>query len=105
MALDFTLTARRRRRACVASAIAAAFALGLTACGTPSAPGTTAKSSSDTPKKPSSPIELTILDGGGDLAGGGQAAIDAFVKANPDLVSKVNYQTAAATDVTGFVIE
>jgi putative spermidine/putrescine transport system substrate-binding protein len=53
------------------------------------------------PAKPSSPVKLTILDGGGDLKGGGQAAIEAFVKANPDLVSSVDYQTAAATDVTG----
>ena len=53
------------------------------------------------PAKPSSPIKLSILDGGGDLKGGGQASIDAFVKANPDLVSSVDYQTAAGTDVTG----
>lgn len=53
------------------------------------------------PVKPTSPIALTILDGGGDLAGGGQTAIEAFAKANPDLVKSVTYQTAAATDVTG----
>ena len=101
MALETSFTTRRQRRASLASAIVAMAAVGFSACGAPSAPGATTKSSSEGPKKPSSPIELTVLDGGGDLAGGGQAAIDAFVKANADLVSKVNYQTAAATDVTG----
>ncbi|MEU1514906.1 extracellular solute-binding protein [Streptomyces sp. NPDC005811] len=70
-----------------------------------SAPGRSSSSSSEslTPKKPAKPIVLTILDGGGDLTGGGKAAIDAFAKANPDLVSKVTYQTAAAPDVAGKV--
>lgn len=81
-------------------AIAVVAAVSLAACG---APG---KSSSDssgpvTPKKPSKPISLTVLDGGGDLTGGGKAATDAFVKANPDLVKGVTYQTAASTDVAG----
>lgn len=72
-----------------------------TACGAPTSAASSAATSQLTAVKPSSPIALTILDGGGDLKGGGQAAIDAFVKANPDLVSAVSYQTAAATDVTG----
>ncbi|MEV8066824.1 extracellular solute-binding protein [Streptomyces sp. NPDC085995] len=72
----------------------------LTGCGAPG-DGAAASSEAPTPKKPTKPIALTILDGGGDLAGGGQAAIDAFAKANPDLVSKVTYQTAAGTDVAG----
>jgi putative spermidine/putrescine transport system substrate-binding protein len=78
-------------------AVVAGFALVAAACGAPTdtGPGQT------TPQRPSSPISLTILDGGGDLKGGGQAAVDAFVKANPDLVSQVTYQTAAATDVAG----
>jgi len=73
----------------------------VTACGAPTSSAPAASSTQLTAVKPSSPIALTILDGGGDLKGGGQAAIDAFVKANPDLVSAVSYQTAAATDVTG----
>ncbi|WP_329537523.1 extracellular solute-binding protein (plasmid) [Streptomyces sp. NBC_01450] len=80
--------------------VAALTAVSLSGCG---APGESSSSSPETltPKKPTKPISLTVLDGGGDLTGGGKAAIDAFVKAHPDLVSKVTYQTAAATDVAG----
>ncbi|HEY0496751.1 MAG TPA: extracellular solute-binding protein [Kutzneria sp.] len=81
----------------VAAALAAAV---LSACGAPTGPSPAA-TSAITPAKPSSPLKLTVLDGGGDLKGGGQAAIEAFVKTNPDLVSSVDYQTAAGTDVTG----
>lgn len=82
----------------VAAALAAAV---LSACGAPTNPSSSTTTNVMTPAKPSSPLKLTILDGGGDLKGGGQAAIEAFVKANPDLVSSVDYQTAAGTDVTG----
>jgi putative spermidine/putrescine transport system substrate-binding protein len=83
----------------VAAVLAAAV---LSACGAPTSPAASSSSANAiTPAKPSSPITLTILDGGGDLKGGGQAAIEAFAKANPDLVKSVTYQTAAATDVTG----
>ncbi len=82
----------------VAAALTAAV---LSACGAPTNPSSSSATSTITPVKPSGPIKLTILDGGGDLKGGGQAAIEAFVQANPDLVSSVDYQTAAATDVTG----
>lgn len=91
---------RRRRTGLIVAATSVIVAIGLAGC---TAPGTPSDDSSATVKaaKPSKPITLTILDGGGDLAGGGQSAIDAFVKANPDLVSKVTYQTAGATDVAG----
>jgi putative spermidine/putrescine transport system substrate-binding protein len=87
----------------LAGVVAAVLAIALvSACGAPTGPSTSSTSAGAiTPEKPSSPLKLTILDGGGDLKGGGQAAIEAFVKANPDLVSSVDYQTAAATDVTG----
>lgn len=81
----------------VAAALTAAV---LSACGAPVNPSSSATNTM-TPDEPSGPVKLTILDGGGDLKGGGQAAIEAFVKANPDLVSSVDYQTAAGTDVTG----
>ncbi|NUR29831.1 MAG: extracellular solute-binding protein [Catenulispora sp.] len=71
------------------------------ACGAPKSASSSPAASTGAPEKPPKPISLTILDGGGDLKGGGQAAVDAFVKANPDLVSSVTYQTAAGTDVTG----
>lgn len=94
-------TKRVGRKIGIFASIVVVAALGLTACSAPNAPtaGSTAKPAKAS--KPSNPIQLTILDGGGDLKGGGQAAIDAFVKANPDLVSGVSYQTAAATDVGG----
>ena len=82
----------------VAAALIAAL---ISACGAPTNPSSATATSTIAPAKPSSPVKLTILDGGGDLKGGGQAAIEAFVKANPDLVSSVDYQTAAGTDVTG----
>ncbi|MGW5640684.1 extracellular solute-binding protein [Streptomyces sp. NPDC003832] len=89
-----------QHRAIAGALTAVLAAAALAGCG---APGSDTSSSAEdlTPKKPSKPIALTVLDGGGDLTGGGQAAIDAFVKDNPDLVSKVTYQTAAATDVAG----
>ena len=95
--------AARRTPAAVAVALVATLSAAmLSACGAPtSASSSSSAASTGAPVKPSSPIALTILDGGGDLKGGGQAAIEAFVKANPDLVSGVTYQTAAATDVTG----
>jgi len=49
---------------------------------------------------PSSPIALHLLDVSGDLSTN-KAAIDAFVKANPKLVSSVQYETGSATDVVG----
>ncbi len=73
----------------------------LSACGAPKSGSAASATATAAPVKPTKPIALTILDGGGDLKGGGKAAIDAFVKANPDLVSSVTYQTAAGTDVTG----
>jgi putative spermidine/putrescine transport system substrate-binding protein len=94
---------KARRYVVLVAASAAVVAAGaVAACGAPGKSSPKASSSTGfAPQKPDKPITLTILDGGGDLKGGGQAAIDAFVKANPDLVSSVTYQTAAATDVTG----
>lgn len=96
-----TLKPFRTSRALSAAAAAVLSTALISACGAPGSATSTASSSPLTPVKPTSPIALTILDGGGDLKGGGQAAIDEFVKENPDLVSSVTYQTAAATDVTG----
>jgi putative spermidine/putrescine transport system substrate-binding protein len=52
------------------------------------------------PRKPSKPVTLTVVDGAGDLDGGGRAAIDTFVEENPDLVSRVVYRTTASTGVS-----
>jgi putative spermidine/putrescine transport system substrate-binding protein len=92
----------RRLRFLAGAATAVIATVTVSACG---APGSSSSQSTSpaTPQKPAKPITLTVLDGGGDLKGGGQAAIDSFVKANPDLVKGVTYQTAAATDVAGKV--
>lgn len=98
------LKAFRASRVLTGAATALLSTALISACGAPTSATTSSSSSSpQTPVKPTTPIALTILDGGGDLKGGGQAAIAAFVKQNPDLVSSVTYQTAAATDVTGKV--
>lgn len=49
---------------------------------------------------PSSPVELHILDVSGDFTAQ-KPMIEAFAKANPNLVSKVDYETGSATDVVG----
>ena len=97
-----TLKPKAARIAAGAAAAVLCTAL-VSACGAPTSATSASSSSTSSPVKPTSPIALTILDGGGDLKGGGQAAIAQFVKDNPDLVSSVTYQTAAATDVTGKV--
>lgn len=81
-------------------AVLAVLAVAVTAgCGTPGKAVSNATPAAA--QKPARPVALTVLDGGGDLAGGGRQAIEAFVKANPDLVSSVTYQTAASADVAG----
>jgi putative spermidine/putrescine transport system substrate-binding protein len=51
---------------------------------------------------PSSPITLHILDVSGDLSQS-KSSIEAFAKANPDLVGGIQYETGSATDVVGKV--
>lgn len=87
------------RRLIIAAAVGATVAVAA-ACGAPTANVTAAPSS--VPKLPTSPITLNILDVSGDLLTS-KPAIQAFVAANPNLVSKVNYETGAPTDVAGKV--
>lgn len=88
---------------------AAALVVGMTAaaCGAPttnsSAGGSNsstagASSSAATPVQPKSPVTLNVVDVAGDLQES-QGMIDAFVKAHPNLVSKVNYTTATAPEL------
>src|SRR5689334_5637190 len=69
------------------------------ACGAPdsSAP---ANAPSTVPDKPSKPVELNILDVAGNLQLT-QGMIEEFQKANPDIVSKVNFTKATAPETTG----
>jgi putative spermidine/putrescine transport system substrate-binding protein len=81
-------------------ALAAAFALVASACTAPSAADKTAGTL--TPVKPSDPIDLTVLDGGGDLATNKQI-LENFKQAHPELVKSISYQTSSAPDATGKV--
>ncbi len=53
-----------------------------------------------TPRAPSKPIDMTILDGSGDLQVY-QAIYQDFAKAHPHLVDTIHFQTAASPDVLG----
>ncbi|GHH81925.1 ABC transporter substrate-binding protein [Streptomyces sulfonofaciens] len=53
-----------------------------------------------TPRAPKHPIDMTILDGSGDLAVY-QAVYSDFAKTHPHLVRALHFQTAAAPDVLG----
>ncbi|MDX8146697.1 extracellular solute-binding protein [Lentzea sp. BCCO 10_0061] len=71
----------------------------VTACGAPEAPQAQDAPSS-VPDKPSKPVELNVLDVAGNLQLT-QGMIDDFVKAHPDVVSKVNATKATAPDMPG----
>ena len=78
---------RGPRRALLRAAVAAAVAVALPAI-------------AQVPAMPKSPVTLTIVDVAGNLALT-QDAIDAYVKKNPQLVSKVNYTKAPAPELPG----
>ncbi len=52
------------------------------------------------PPLPTSPVELNVIDVAGQLQLT-QGAIEAFVKANPKLISKVNFSAAPAPELPG----
>jgi putative spermidine/putrescine transport system substrate-binding protein len=52
------------------------------------------------PPMPSAPVELNVIDVAGQLQLT-QGAVDAFVKANPRLISKINYSQAPAPELPG----
>lgn len=86
-------------------AAVAAAGLAMTACGTPGGGGSGASKSinaSAVPTKPSKAVTLNILD----VAGNKQlteSIFSSFVKAHPDVISKVTWQTAGAPDMAGKV--
>jgi len=91
---------RRLRRATSALVAVAAIAA-LSACG---APGTQNAESDEelVPREPESPIAVTILDGAGNLVGS-QPIFQRFADENPELISDISFETAAAPDVAGKV--
>lgn len=89
-----------RRNSVVLTSIAVA-ALALAACGAPSsATATKTVDASAIPSKPSHPVTLNILDIAGNLQLT-KGMIENFVKANPGIVSSVNYSTSPAPDMAG----
>ncbi|HKT02140.1 MAG TPA: extracellular solute-binding protein [Rugosimonospora sp.] len=54
------------------------------------------------PVKPAQPVDLTVLDGGGDLATN-KPILENFKAAHPDLVRSISYQTSSGPDATGKV--
>lgn len=56
----------------------------------------------DVPDAPSEPVELHILDVAGNQKLT-EPMVDAFVEANPDVISSVTWETGGAPDVTGIV--
>ncbi|GAB3037308.1 extracellular solute-binding protein [Parafrigoribacterium mesophilum] len=49
------------------------------------------------PDKPSAPVTLNILDGGGKIAV--EQMIDAFIKEHPDVISSVTWESASEGDI------
>lgn len=91
-------------RTYVTAAVAVA-ALVLTGCTAPNpgtAPATPAANASDVPDKPSAPVTLNILDVAGNQKLTGPM-VDAFVAANPDVISSVTWESAGAPDLVGSI--
>lgn len=81
----------------VGAVLAAAFLVA--ACGAPDA-GPSGTDPKSVPDKPSKPVVLNILDVAGNLQLT-KPMIENFVKAHPDIISKVNYSKAPAPDMAG----
>ena len=82
--------------------------LALTACAAPKtgggAAGTAgaAATAGGVPAKPSAPVTLDILDVAGNQKLTGPM-VDAFVKAHPDIISSVKWESAGAPDLVGTI--
>ncbi|MHB1490235.1 hypothetical protein GALL_373550 [mine drainage metagenome] len=85
----------------------AALSIVLAACSAPNS-GTSANtpapaaSGSSVPDKPSAPVTLDILDVAGNQKLTGPM-VDAFVKAHPDIISSVKWESAGAPDLVGTI--
>ncbi|WP_104137547.1 extracellular solute-binding protein [Cryobacterium sp. Y62] len=85
-----------------AVAVAALVLTGCTAPNSGTAPATPATNASDVPDKPSAPVTLNILDVAGNQKLTGPM-VDAFVAANPDVISSVTWESAGAPDLVGSI--
>ena len=93
---------RVRRSSYIASAVAV-VALVVAGCAAPSsgtASQTAAAAGSTIPAKPSAPVSLHILDVAGNQKLT-QPMIDDFVKAHPDIISSVTWESGGAPDLVG----
>lgn len=95
------------RRTMLGLGVAAGSTLLLAGCGAPGSVGDASSGGSTAakqiqPKKPTTPVAITVLDGAGDLPST-QTSFQAYAKAHPELISSISFQTAAATDVAGKV--
>ena len=93
---------RFRRSTHIASAVAVATLVVVTGCSAPStgAPQPAAKAGATIPAKPSAPVSLHILDVAGNQKLT-QPMIDDFVKAHPDIISSVTWESGGAPDLVG----
>ena len=92
-----------RRQVLVTAASTAATGALVTACGSPSTPGSgspVAGTAEAVPATPARPVVLNVLDVAGNLQLT-QPMIDHFVKQNPKVISKVTYSSATAPDLVG----
>ncbi|BDO41251.1 extracellular solute-binding protein [Cellulomonas sp. NTE-D12] len=82
--------------------------LALTACAAPktgsssAGTGAAAATAGGVPAKPSAPVTLDILDVAGNQKLTGPM-VDAFVKAHPDIISSVKWESAGAPDLVGTI--
>jgi putative spermidine/putrescine transport system substrate-binding protein len=72
----------------------------MTACGAPGGPPAAEVPAGEVPARPSAPVTLNVLDVAGNLQLT-QGMIDEFVAQNPDVVSRVTYEKAAAPEMAG----
>lgn len=87
----------------------AVLSLALAACSAPSSGAgagantpAAAASAGAVPDKPSAPVSLHILDVAGNQKLTGPM-VDAFVKAHPDIISSVSWESAGAPDLVGTI--
>jgi putative spermidine/putrescine transport system substrate-binding protein len=72
----------------------------LAGCGAPEGPGAGQVPAGEVPDRPAEPVSLNVLDVAGNLQLT-QGMIDEFVAQNPDVVSRVTYEKAAAPEMAG----
>ena len=94
-----------KRMALISAVAVLALAVAVTGCTAPNSgsPATAATAKpGDVPAKPSAPVSLHILDVAGNQKLTGPM-VAAFVKAHPDIISSVTWESAGAPDLVGAI--